>query len=66
MEGIDRPVSEAEISTATYEPEFEKGDEVVFGGEVYTIKKVVRSRKSYILNNGAEVHENLLNSTEDE
>lgn len=66
LEGIDRPVSEAEISTATYEPEFEKGDEVVFDGEVYTIKKVVRSRKSYILNNGAEVHENLLNSTEDE
>ena len=66
LEGIDRPVSEAELSPATYEPEFDVGDEVVFEGEVYTIKKVVQSRKSYELNNGAEVKEEFLSSTGDE
>ena len=59
-------MSEAELSPATYEPEFDVGDEVVFEGEVYTIKKVVQSRKSYELNNGAEVKEEFLSSTGDE
>jgi len=65
LEGIDRQVPESDLVAATYEPEFSKGDEVVFDGEVYTIKTVIRSRKSYLLNNGAEVKEELLSSTED-
>ena len=51
-----------------YEPKFEEGDTVRIGsgGKVFTIKRVIREERSYILKDGSKHHEDVLEEVEGE
>ena len=58
--GHTRQFRESELGPPSKDAEYDKGDNVVFGGVVYKIKKVVLERGSYVLENDVEVKEELL------
>ena len=64
--GHSRQFRESELGPPSKDAEYEKGDKVLFDGVVYKIKKVVLERGSYVLENDAEVKEELLELFHDE
>jgi len=67
LEGLPTEFRESEISEPFYEPEYEEGDNVLFEGKAYEIKKVILEKGSYELKGlKVYVHEDFLQPAEDE